>query len=259
MRDNLHALIEPQEAITAQVAREKRTTFTDVEDARFRDLTERIADVKSEMARAGYHNDDVRSVHRAVSTGTPTCDIAGDQVLTRDAKVSDWQRANRDVAKAARPGAFDRWLRGIVTGRWTDAEEERALSVGTSTAGGYLVPTPLSGNLIDLARNQTRVIQAGAVTVPMTSSTLKVARLTGEGAPSWRNENAAITAGDLTFDSVTSQSHSLDRLVVMSLELFQDSDPSASDVIAHSFAAQLGLELDRARCAAAAAHPSHGA
>lgn len=108
-----------------------------------------------------------------------------------------------------------------------------------------MVPTPLSGNLIDLARNQTRVIQAGAVTVPMTSSTLKVARLTGEGAPAWRNENAAITAGDLTFGSVTFQSHSLDRLVVMSRELFEDSDPSASDVITHSFAAQLALELDR--------------
>jgi hypothetical protein len=34
------------------------------------------------------------------------------------------------------------------------------------------VPAPLSARVIDLARNQTRVFQAGAVTVPMTSQTL---------------------------------------------------------------------------------------
>jgi HK97 family phage major capsid protein len=35
------------------------------------------------------------------------------------------------------------------------------------------------------------------------------------------------------------------RLVKLSVELFEDSDPSAEDVIARSFAAQLALELDR--------------
>ena len=75
------------------------------------------------MARAGFDDTDTGSIHRAVMTGAPTSDIAGDQVLTRDAKVSDWQRANGDVAKAARPGGFDRWLRGIVTGKWDGAEE----------------------------------------------------------------------------------------------------------------------------------------
>ena len=79
----------------------------------------------------------------------------------------------------------------------------------------------------------------------MTVQTLKVPRLTGEGAPAWRNEDAAITVGDSMFDAVTFTARSLDRLVPMSWELFEDSDPSASDVIARSFAAQLALELDR--------------
>ena len=35
----------------------------------------------------------------------------------------------------------------------------------------------------------------------MTSQTLKLARLTGEGTPGWKSENSAITAtSDLTFD-----------------------------------------------------------
>jgi hypothetical protein len=42
--------------------------------------------------------------------------------------------------------------------------------------------------VIDLARNQTRVLQAGGQTVPMTSQTLKLAGLTGEGTPGWKSE-----------------------------------------------------------------------
>jgi HK97 family phage major capsid protein len=100
--------------------------------------------------------------------------------------------------------------------------------------------------VIDLARNQTRVMQAGAITVPMTSQTLALARLTGEGAPAWKTEGASITAADLTFDRVTFTARTLVRRVDLSVELFEDSDPSAEDVIARSFAGQLAVELDRA-------------
>ncbi|MGH3993742.1 MAG: phage major capsid protein, partial [Pseudonocardiaceae bacterium] len=104
---------------------------------------------------------------------------------------------------------------------------------------------PLSGRIIDLARNASRVMQAGAVTVPMTAQTLKVARLTGEGSPAWHAENAAVTDADLAFDAVTFTARTLTRLVKVSVELFEDADPSSGEIIARSFAAQIALELDR--------------
>jgi HK97 family phage major capsid protein len=165
-------------------------------------------------------------------------------VLTREQNVEDWART-RGMIPDDQPLSFDRYLRGLATGNWDGAEHERALSEGTLTAGGHLVPTPLSSRVIDLARNQTRVFQAGAITVPMTAQTLKLARLTGESSPAWKAENAAITAADMTFDSVTFTARTLVRLVTLSVELFEDADPSSEDVIARSFAAQLALELDR--------------
>jgi HK97 family phage major capsid protein len=171
--------------------------------------------------------------------------LTGQQILTREQSVASWTRDNGLVRHDQEPVSFDRYLRGIVTGDWSGAEHERALSEGTATAGGHLVPTPLAGYVLDLARNATQVVQAGAVTVPMTSQTLKVARLTGEGSPAWRNENASVTAGDLTFDAVTFTARSLDRLVILSRELLEDSAPGVSDVIANSFAQQIALELDR--------------
>jgi HK97 family phage major capsid protein len=166
-------------------------------------------------------------------------------VLTREQSVESWAQTRGLITDADKPLSFDKFLRGIATGNWEGAAEERALSEGTLTAGGHLVPTPLSARVIDLARNATRVFQADARTVPMTAQTLKLARLTSEGTPAWKAENAAITDADMTFDSVTFTARTLVRLIKLSVELFEDSDPSAEDIIARSFASQLALELDR--------------
>ncbi len=171
-------------------------------------------------------------------------------VLSRDQSVAEWMRGRRQIRDEDAGLSFDRYVRGLATGNWDGSERELAryklaMSEGTQTAGGHLVPTPLAGRIIDLARNAMRVMQAGATTVPMTSQTLKIARLTGEGTPAWRTENAAITDGDLSFDAVTFTARTLTRLVKVSMELFEDADPSSEDVIARSFAAQIALELDR--------------
>jgi HK97 family phage major capsid protein len=79
----------------------------------------------------------------------------------------------------------------------------------------------------------------------MTSQTLAIARLTSEGSPAWKAENAAITAADLVFDRVTFTARTLVRTVLLSVELFEDADPSSEDVIARSFAGQMAVELDR--------------
>jgi HK97 family phage major capsid protein len=159
--------------------------------------------------------------------------------------VSDWLRRTSRVRDSQQPQvSFDRYLRALIGGEAT--RPQAALSEGTLTAGGHLVPSPLAAKVIDLARNAMRVMQAGATTIPMTSNTLKVPRLTAEGTPGWHAENAAISAADLTFDAVTFDAQTLTRLVVLSVELFEDSDPSAEGVIANSFAAQIALEIDRA-------------
>jgi HK97 family phage major capsid protein len=80
----------------------------------------------------------------------------------------------------------------------------------------------------------------------MQSQTLRVPRLINEGGPSWRNENAQIPEADMQFDSVLFTAKSLDRLIVISRELFEDSNPDASGVIANSFGRQIAVALDYA-------------
>ena len=182
---------------------------------------------------------------RAAQTRRPGPAAPRDPVLTREQSVHDWLQARGAFEPADHELSFDRYLRGLATARWDGAEHERALAEATVGAGGALVPAPLSARVIDLARNQTRVFQAGAQTVPMTSQTLALARLTSEGTPAWKTEGATITAADMVFDRVTFTARTLVRLVQLSVELFEDADPSSEGIIARSFAGQMAVELDR--------------
>lgn len=168
-------------------------------------------------------------------------------LLTRDDSFAQWVDRNQHVRDEDRQVRLGALLRTWVTGRRDGLNEAelRAMSEGTATAGGHLVPTPTAAQLIDRARNVARVMQAGATVVPMAAQTLKVPRLTGSSAPAWRNENAAVAEGDLTLDAVTLTARSMAFLVKMSRELVEDSDPNIVGVVERDLAAQVALEWDR--------------
>lgn len=130
------------------------------------------------------------------------------------------------------------YVRGLYRG-------ERRANEGTATAGGYLVPTPLAANVLDLARTQTRVVQAGAQIIPMNAQTLKIARLDSDPSPAWRNESAAIASGDLTFGQVSFTARSLAVVVKASVELVEDA-PNFASTLADSLAKAFAIRLDAA-------------
>lgn len=117
-------------------------------------------------------------------------------------------------------------------------------NVMSTTSDTSLVPEPLSAEIIDLARSKARVFQAGAQTVPMTSKTLTIARVTGDPTVAWKAENAAHTASDVTTEPLTFTAKTLIASVKMSVELSEDS-PNASQIIEDTLASSLALELDR--------------
>jgi HK97 family phage major capsid protein len=241
--------------------RAKRTTAREGADqvleraaAESRDLTqEELAQYQARVVEQREAEDAIEAERdrelaelRAAATRRQAPAAPREPVLTREQSVYDWcQQRGMFEGDPAEHLSFDRYLRGMATGRWDGAPEERALAEATTGAGGALVPSPLSARVIDLARNQTRVFQAGAITVPMGSQTLALARLLTEGTPAWKSEGANITAADMTFDRVTFTARTLVRLIQLSVELFEDADPSSEGIIARSFAGQVAVELDR--------------
>ncbi|MGD9608961.1 MAG: phage major capsid protein [Desulfovibrionaceae bacterium] len=169
------------------------------------------------------------------------------RVLRPEDKLADVCR--RDLIDGIKPEdlSLGRVLRGLVTGEWAGAEAEKraVMAEGTSSLGGVLIPTPLAAQVIDLARNQAVVFRAGASTVPMTANTLKMCKVTGDMSASWREENAAITASEMSFDSLSFTAKALAAICTISIELLEDAG-NVNGLIENSIAQALALELDRA-------------
>lgn len=156
----------------------------------------------------------------------------------------DFVQARCDVPEEHRDLDLGLYFRGMLTGNWKGAEAElRAMGGSVDTGGGYAIPAPLAGQILDLARNQTRVLQAGATVYPMTSRNLDIARLDGDPVPAWRAEHAAVTTDDATIGKVSLEAHSLALLVKISRELLEDA-PNLTQVVGQAIAAQVALSVD---------------
>jgi HK97 family phage major capsid protein len=134
-------------------------------------------------------------------------------------------------------------MRAMVLGPRT-AEEKRALSEGTDSAGGFTVPDILSTQLIDRMRARTVTIQAGAQTVPLSSDVTNIARLVADPQAGWRNENAAVAESDPTFDRIQFNARSLAVIVRASRELLEDS-VNIDVALQNAFAGSMAVEMDR--------------
>jgi HK97 family phage major capsid protein len=241
LRDRRGAARAAQDTILTRAAEESRDLTPD-------ELAEHARQVAAEREAAdAIEVEHSRQLADALAAPTrrPAGDVPREPVLSREQSVYDYLATRGRFDPTDEPLSFDRYLRGMATGDWHGADHERALAESSIGAGGALVPAPLSARVIDLARNRTVVLRAGAQTVPMTSSTLALARLTSEGTPAWKTENATITAADMVFDRVTFTARTLVRTILLSVEPFEDADPSSEDVIARSFAGQMAVELDR--------------
>jgi HK97 family phage major capsid protein len=177
----------------------------------------------------------------------PTRRPANPYVLGREDRMTDWAR-ERQPQEYDRFGHLDlgKLMRGMATGSWTDAAEERAaLAEGATGTGGAFIPTPLSVDVVDLARNQARVLQAGAQVMPMETSTLKLPRWATDPTPGWLSEAGTVTESEPTVDSITLTAQMLTFLVKASRQVLEDSGPDMTSELRANMAKVIALELDR--------------
>lgn len=140
--------------------------------------------------------------------------------------------------------SFGELMRAMAVGGGS-REVRAALSIGTDSAGGFTVPTILSGQLIDALRARSVMFEAGARTVVLDAAkSTTIASIVGDPTATWRAENADVATSDMTFGSVSFVPKSLAVIVTASRELIEDS-LNLDEALRLSFAAALGGELDR--------------
>jgi HK97 family phage major capsid protein len=234
-------------ALALRAAAEKREgqRMTPAETAEWYKIEVRMEELNNEI-------DDLRRGVLTSSAGVPSVastpgDIRSvDDLHLGERRMADYVQDKGLVPEEQQGLSMRKWLRGAVTGDWHGADlERRALAEGAISTGGALVPTPLSAEIIDLARNQTQVLKAGARIVPMTSSTLTYPRLVSDPSVAWHSEAASISPSNPTFEQVTLTARTLAGEILMSRELVEDAQGGDTE-INRVFATQFALALDKA-------------
>ena len=161
------------------------------------------------------------------------------RVLNPDQRVSDFVQGATDQL------SLQRVMRGMLLGDWRGAEsEKRAMGEGTGLLGGYLVPDSLSALIIDLARNKSACLRAGAKTLQMNTPEVTIAKITSDPTGYWKAEHTEITESDAGFAPIKLKAQALACLCRVSLELLEDAQAFAS-TLESAIAQAIALELDR--------------
>jgi HK97 family phage major capsid protein len=246
LREHVATMTRSAEEILTRAETEKRQ-LSEFEQLRYDAITAEATEAAKQLAELEGVATRQREAAAAAAPKTAAMLRADEPpMLTREQSFAEW--ANRaDPYPGIEPTttlSMTRYVRGLVTGDWSGAEAEKRLALSPATAGGHLVPTPLAAEVIDRARNISRVMQAGARTVPMTAQTLRMGNVTGDPSVGWRNELGAIGVTDMTFGVLTFTARSLACIIKGSREVFEDAD-GMEDVVRNAMAEVFALEIDR--------------
>jgi HK97 family phage major capsid protein len=249
----LHAKRETYLGTARSILDRAQSENRDLSDSEKRDydgLFQKINGLKGTIDRGAQLNELLADMDRPVqSPGAGLIPASEDGMIyggNRSARSGEVRiyKPNEAIAEQRYVGpGIGAYVRGMVTGRWEP--ELRALAEGTPSAGGYVVPTPLALQVIDLLRNQAQVHRAGAVSVTMNSATLKMARLASDVTAAWKSENSPLTYSDNSFQQILFTANTLIAGAKISMEMIEDSE-NIDAVVGNSIARALALGLDYA-------------
>jgi len=143
--------------------------------------------------------------------------------------------------------AFGQWLRatlGVTSAKAWVQNNIKVQTEGTTTAGGFTVPDPLSSDLIYL-REQFGIARQNCKVYPMSADILNIPNASGSTTVYYPGENAAITASDLTFAQVQLVAKKIAILTQVSKELAEDSIIDFGATLARDMAFGMAKEEDR--------------
>lgn len=112
-----------------------------------------------------------------------------------------------------------------------ESAREKAMSAGTPTSGGFLVPEQFSQDVIDLLRPASVVRKLNPVIMPMPTGTVRVPKITSGSSGSYIGENTNIPKSEVQTGQITLTWKKLAVLVPISNDLLRYSSPGADAIV----------------------------
>jgi HK97 family phage major capsid protein len=124
----------------------------------------------------------------------------------------------------------------------------RALSQGSSAAGGYLVQTDLLANqFIDVLRAKSQVVAAGATTLPGLTGNVAIPRKASGSTAYWlASETSDITPADPAFAQMSLSPKTVGALTEFSRKLLLQATPEIEMLVQQELVDVIGTAIDAA-------------
>lgn len=153
-----------------------------------------------------------------------------ERIVKRHAGDHRWAEGMLARSRDVYADAFSK----VVTGRevMLDAEERAALAIGTTTQGGYLVPTHLDPTIILTNDGSSNIMRAaGTRKVTLTEGNVWYGVTSAGSTASWDGELTEVSDDSPTVAQATITCYKAQAFVQASVEAFQDVSGLASDVL----------------------------
>lgn len=150
--------------------------------------------------------------------------------------------ASRCADKASKNLDLGKYIRGIATGDWTNATEER--SAMNTSALGAVIPSFLSAQIIDAARNVSLFGAAGVPVYPMEGNNLTIARVASDPVFKFKAEAAEGEEATFNLDSVELNSKTAYGYAYVSLEALH-SAKNLTDILYRVFSQAIADAIDK--------------
>jgi len=223
LRQKRAALVKQAREILDKAEKENRDLTAEEEQE-----YERIMEEVDKLGKQIEREERMRALEKDLDTRDAEPHKPEPQIQQRDARsrgTEEYRNAYLNYLRLGRNGL--------------DANEIRALQVGTDTEGGYLVPDEFEKTLVQGLEEQN--IMRGLATVITTSSgELIVPTVTSHGTAAWTGEEAAFTPSDEAFGQIRLSAYKATTLILVSEELLNDSAFDLEAYIQREFARRIG-------------------
>lgn len=122
---------------------------------------------------------------------------------------------------------------------------QRDMTVGSATAGGYLVGTQ-NISFIDILRNRSVALRMGATRLTGLQGDITIPKQTGAATAYWLSESESITESNQTLGQIALRPRSVGAYTEISRQLAMQSSPSAEAMIMNDLGSVVALAVDAA-------------
>lgn len=147
-----------------------------------------------------------------------------------------------DIPKEERGLDIGKYIKGMVTGDWKGAETEKRAVLTSGT--GVIIPQSLSGQIIDMARNQSLFTLAEVPVIPMESDNLTIGRIKKDPTIQFKKEGEEAPESGFELEAVKLKAKTCYGYAYVSLEAIRSSK-NLTTIITNAFSSAIAEAIDQ--------------